>query len=252
VKFSKNRKQSSNNKNQDDAAGATTEAPSGDKRQPQPGVIPLEVAAAPSIQAAPGEAEQNCRALAQEVLAGQAGFAQILKETTGQAALQRQQLGQVYTAVGQLYQAVSAQCQQLLQSDTALQQELSKFQTGGPQRAMAGVFAKLFRDLIKHANELDELVMRNETQSLDAAAQSWFEALRIMRNQYEVLLKDWGCTPMPIQVGVEEFDPERHEAIAAEPGDVPEGAPAHTIVRVRRRGWIMNEQILQYPQVVVS
>jgi len=33
---------------------------------------------------------------------------------------------------------------------------------------------------------------------------------------------------------------------------VPDGVPEHVIVKVRRRGWIMNEQILQHPQVVVS
>ena len=207
---------------------------------------------APQAQTEAVEAEQSCRALVQQVLAGQAQFAQALTDLTGQNAFQRQQLGQVYTAVGQLYQAVSTQCQQLLQSDATLQQELQKFQTGGPQRAMAGVFTKLFRDLIKHINELDELIARGEAQAQDAAAQAWFDALRILRDRFETTLKDWGCAPISIQVGAQEFDPEQHEAVAAEPSDVPDGAPEHVIVKVRRRGWTMNEQILQHPQVVVS
>lgn len=245
MNFSKHRKKDSKTKPPANGS-ATTATAAGDERPESP---PTDNAVAASAPVAPAH---DCHALAQEVRAGQTEFAQMLRETTGQAALQREQLNQVYNAVGHLYQLVSGHGQQLSQSHTAVQQELAKFQMGGPQRAMAGVFAKLFRDLLKHANELDDLVLRNETQTLDAAAQAWFDALRITRDKFDGLLRDWGCTPMPIQVGVEEFDPERHEAVDAEPGDVPANAPAHIVVKVRRRGWIMNEQILQYPQVVVS
>lgn len=199
-----------------------------------------------------GDADPSCRPLVQQIIAGQSEFAQALTELTSQNAFQRQQLVQLYAAVGQLYQAVSVQCQQLLQSDTALQQELQKFQTAGPQRAMAGVFAKLFRDLLKHINELDDLVALKETQAQDAAPPAWFGALRILRDSFETVLNDWGCAPMAIQLGLQEFDPEQHEAVAAEAGEVPVDTPEHIIVKVRRRGWIMNEQILQHPKVVVS
>jgi len=209
----------------------------------------------PRAQTEPAAAGPNSDPPEQQVIAGRSEIAQALTDLSSQNEFQRQQLAQLYAAVSQLYQAVSAQCQQLLQSDAALQQELQKelqkFQTGGPQRAMAGVFAKLFRDLLKHINELDDLIARNETQAQDVAP-AWFDALRILRDSFEAILNDWGCAPVAIQLGVQEFDPEVHEAVAAEAGDVPAGAPEHIIVKIRRRGWIMNEQILQHPQVVVS
>lgn len=102
--------------------------------------------------------EETCLALLQETATRQTALCQDMGNVSGQGAFLRQQVSQLYEAVRQLYDAVGTQCRQLLESDGALQQELQRFQTGGPQRAMAGVFHKLFRDLVRHVAELDELL----------------------------------------------------------------------------------------------
>lgn len=170
-----------------------------------------------------------------------------LEDNTGQAAFLRQQVGQLHTAVTQLYGAVQAQCVQLRDSDQALLQELQRFQTGGPQRAMAGVYVKLFRDLLRHMNQLDDMVaLASGPGALDPA---WSNALRVERDHLEKILKDWGCQPMNIRIGEDEFDPERHEAA---PEEVGVDSASHRIAAVRRRGWLLADTVLQHPLVVTG
>ena len=170
----------------------------------------------------------------------------------GQGAFLRQQVSQLYEAVRQLYDAVGAQCRQLLESDQGVRQELQRFQTGGPQRAMAGVFHKLFRDLVRHVAELDELLALADGHPPAEAEMAWLGSVRILRDRFEMLLKDWGCTPIAVAVGQEEFDPEIHEAAPAEPRRSHAGVRENVIVQVRRRGWTLHGQVLVLPQVVVS
>ena len=54
------------------------------------------------------------------------------------------------------------------------------------------------------------------------------------------------------RVGAEEFDPEIHEAAEPEAGEVTGTTPENVIVKVRRRGWKLHDQVLQYPLVVVN
>lgn len=211
-----------------------------EESQPADGAEPARDAAEPSM--------------IHELATRQTEVAQTLSDLSNQSAFMRQQVGQLYAVTTQLYQAVSAQCQQLSQSDSALLRELQKFQTGGPQRAMAGLYCKLFRDLIQHINEMDEIVgaVAAGGATAESASGAWLEALRVARDRFETLLKDWGCTPVVVRVSEQEFDPEQHEAVEAAPGEVLAAGPPHTVVKVRRRGWVMNGQVLQYPQVVVS
>lgn len=174
-----------------------------------------------------------------------------LDESASQTALLRQQVGQMFDAVKQLYGAVGTQCVQLRDSDQALLQELQKFQTGGPQRAMSAVFFKLFRDLLKHMNQLDEIVAMGEAggnQSVDAA---WLKALCVERDHYEAILKEWGCLPMAIRIGHEDFDPEIHEAAPTSQKDA-EKSSGNKVIAVRRRGWTLSGQLLQHPLVNVG
>jgi len=175
-----------------------------------------------------------------------------LSELTGQNALLRSQVAQLYSAVDQLWKAVSHQCNQLLQSDAALQAELQRFQTGDPQHALFGVYAKLFRDLTQYIHQLDQLVETDEGQELEEPDRAWVESIRVARDGFEAILADWGCLPIPIAVGQDEFDPTRHEAVEAQPGEVPDPAPENVIVKVRRRGWQLHGEIIKYPVVVVG
>ena len=173
----------------------------------------------------------------------------------GQQALMRQQVGAMYEALRQLWQGVQTHVVQSQEDDKSLRQlvvtELGKFQLDGPQRAMAGVFAKLFRDLIKHMDALDDLLThaRDEKAGLDP---EWVESIRIMQKGLEATFSDWGCTATPVDVGKEHFDPEHHEAVEPQPGEVPDDAKHEVIVKVHRRGWQLRGQVLRHPQVVVA
>ena len=174
---------------------------------------------------------------------------QALENLGGQNAFLRQQVGQVHEAIRLIHQGIQNSNQQLLESHRALQQELHRSQTGGPQRAMAAVFHKLFRDLIGHVGQLDDLV---GVARATASEPAWVASLGVGRDHFEKVLADWGCVPIPVRVGVDEFDPEIHEAAAAEGDEIPADAPPHGIVKVRRRGWKLLDHVLQHPVVVVS
>jgi molecular chaperone GrpE (heat shock protein) len=175
--------------------------------------------------------------------------AKAVDENAGQTALLRQQVVQLHNQVAQLYGAVSAQCVQLRDSDQALLQELQRFQTGGPQRAMTAVYTKLFRDLLRHMNQLDELATLNPDKS-DKASEAWITALKGRRDHFEGILKDWGCLPVAVRIGEDFFDPERHEA-AQDPARGP-ALGTNRIVAVSRRGWVLGDTILQFPLVVTD
>ena len=179
-----------------------------------------------------------------------AQLAQAVQDGNNQTVFMRQQVGQLFNAVNQLYGAVSAQCTQLRDSDNALLQELQKLQTGGPQRAMAGIYAKLFRDLIKPMNELDSLVAVAEKDEQTSSDDSWLLSLRIVRDLFEEVLRDWGCSPIEIRIGQDEFNPEIHEAIAAD--NAAERSSNNKITAVQRRGWMFGDTLLQFPQVRVD
>ena len=76
--------------------------------------------------------------------------------------------------------------------------------------------------------------------------------MRILRDRFLALLKDWGCTPIEVAVGKDEFDPEIHEAIHAKPEELCETVAENVIVQVRRRGWKLHGQVLVAPLVVVN
>jgi molecular chaperone GrpE (heat shock protein) len=163
-----------------------------------------------------------------------------------------EQLEAISKTVGQLYNAVSYQCNQLLQSDNNLVEELRKFQTGGPQRAMAGVYHKLMRDLVRYLASLDDLAALGEKGTRQPAEKAWIDAIRTARNSLEILVKDWGCEPIAVEPGKTKFDAQIHEAVPAEPGELSAGAAPHVVAKVRRRGWKLHESVLMYPQVVVG
>jgi len=196
--------------------------------------------------------QQTCLSRLEESVQQQGHLAKRVQDLEKQGAALGQGMGQLYDAVRQLYDAVSAQCRQLLASDQALQQELQRFQTGGPQRAMAGVFHKLFRDLVQHVSQMDALVTAGEAESHSETEAAWLNSLRLARDGFESILGQWGCSPIPVEVGKEEFNPEIHESVNADPGETVESAQENVIVKVRRRGWALHGYVLVPPQVVVG
>ncbi len=134
----------------------------------------------------------------------------------------------------------------------AVDSRFAAFQTGGAKRAMAAVFYKLFRDLLRHVNGLDSVVDAVSRDQMAEGEAQWVKAFSIARDGFESVLEDYGCLPIPVEVGVEGFDPEKHEAVEGEPGEIPDGVDPDTIVGVRRRGWTLDGTIIQFPQVIVA
>jgi molecular chaperone GrpE len=74
-----------------------------------------------------------------------------------------------------------------------------------------------------------------------------FQGLRAVLDQMEAILARHGV--QRIGATGERFDPERHEAVAAQPSeDVPEG----TVLEVVRSGFAIGERVLRPAQVVVA
>ena len=163
----------------------------------------------------------------------------------GQMAMLRHQMFQQLGELGAHLQQNSAVVQQ---QGVAVQQTMRQFQTGSAKRAMAAVFHKLFADLLGMMDGFDELL----TDTAPPGTDPWLDSLRIAATRFEAILGDWGCTPIGVQVGVDEFDPEVHESAEAAPGEIPEDAPENRIVKVRRRGWQLHDQPIRFPVVVVS
>jgi molecular chaperone GrpE (heat shock protein) len=180
----------------------------------------------------------------------------VLAELVGRIRSLEAQQGYLAQQVAYLAQAVFDSGAGLRKSEALLQEELRRLQSGGPQRAMAAVVYRLFRDVLQVMNQLDTLVALGASGQRTHEEVPWLEALRVLHRQLSSVLGEWGCAPIAVEPMVTPYDPEYHEAVLAE-GEVPEcdaaghPIPAGTIVAVAQRGWQVQGTILQYPRVVV-
>jgi molecular chaperone GrpE (heat shock protein) len=170
----------------------------------------------------------------------QAAVVERLDAIAGQVTLLRHQVLQQLGGLGGL----------LGQQAAAVKAELDVFRTGGPKHAMAAVFHKLFRDLVGHMNALDEMADGHAVEN--PAAAEWQRAFQIARQRFESFLVDWGCEPIKVEIGRDQFDPDIHESIPAGDIEIPPGTEANVILAVKRRGWRLHGTIIQYPLVMVS
>jgi hypothetical protein len=145
----------------------------------------FELPATEQVAQAQAAAQQETVDLLPELRQGQTRMEQAIQDLSGQGAFLRLQVGQVLD--------IGNQCTLAAQDQEALREEFRKLQTGGPQRAMAGVYARLFRDLLKVTNQLDELVRLGETGTRQESEKPWIDALRITRDGLEATLVEWGC-----------------------------------------------------------
>jgi len=169
---------------------------------------------------------------------------QILDNLAKDSSLQMEQLLQ-------LSQTVYQQNNLINESELRLLQELKRFHTSTPQRGMAVVFQKFFKDLVGLLNNFDDLVLGlnpDEVKSSD----SWFKSISLLQLNLETILKDWGLEEIPVKEGVDIFDPEIHEAVGVIEGEIAEELAEDTIIKQVRRGWKLQTFIIQYPQVTVK
>ncbi len=111
-------------------------------------------------------------------------------------------------------------------------------------------------DLVKYGNEelLRELlpVVDNLERALEHAKkkgdpEAIIEGVELVLNQFCQVLRRFGVEPIAA-VG-EQFDPERHEAVAEEATD--EAAPGEVISEVQK-GYMLNDRLLRPAKVVVA
>jgi len=159
--------------------------------------------------------------------------------------------------IGHILQKFNQQTDLLENNQNEIKGEFKRFQTGGPQRAMAAIFYRLFRDLLKLMNQLDELVLLEDSGEHTREELDWIRSLKMLHGHLEFILTEWGCEIMDISPFQTPFDPDLHEAVPPEeekPTHKPQGKkiPEGTIIKVKQRGWILQGTILQYPRVVVK
>jgi molecular chaperone GrpE len=94
---------------------------------------------------------------------------------------------------------------------------------------------------------LDSLELGLSTSSAQAEGKAVAEGFRMAIQQLHKILGDQGLSQ--INPEGKAFDPSKHEAVAQEASDsIPEGS----IIKVARRGWILNDRVLRPASVIVS
>jgi molecular chaperone GrpE len=111
------------------------------------------------------------------------------------------------------------------------------------------------REIERRVAEAREALLRDWLDVVDSveravrieSAGPCFDGLRAVLDQVEVVLARQGAH----RIGApgDEFDPERHEAIAVQPSaDVPD----RTILAVERSGFALGDRVIRPAQVVVA
>jgi molecular chaperone GrpE (heat shock protein) len=151
----------------------------------------------------------------------------------------------------QLSHTVYKQSKYISESESKLLDELNRFHKSTPQRGMAVVFQKFFKDLVGQLNNYDDL-LRDLNIEKEIQDNSWIKAIVILRSGFESILKDWGLEEIKISEGIDIFNPELHQAVESMEELDNTNVPEETIIKVYKRGWKLQNFIIQYPQVVVK
>ncbi|MEA2331993.1 MAG: molecular chaperone GrpE [Thermoleophilaceae bacterium] len=112
------------------------------------------------------------------------------------------------------------------------------------------------REVDRRVEERRETLLRDWLEAFDSVERAirmgspenpLFQGLRAVLEQMEAILERQGVTR--IGAAGEQFDPERHDAVAVVPS---EELPDRTIVEVTRTGFALGDRVLRPAQVVVS
>jgi molecular chaperone GrpE len=106
--------------------------------------------------------------------------------------------------------------------------------------------AKLARELLPAVDNLDRAVQAIETHSEDGSA-NLVSGIKLVHADVVAGLSRAGIERFSPEG--EQFDPQRHEAIAQQP---VEGAEPGTIVEVYQRGYVLGEFVIRPARVVVA
>jgi molecular chaperone GrpE len=106
--------------------------------------------------------------------------------------------------------------------------------------------AKLARELLPAVDNLERAVEAIETQSEDGSV-NLVSGIRLVHADVVAALSRAGIERFSPKG--EQFDPQRHEAIAQRP---VEGVEPGTIVEVYQRGYVLGEFVIRPARVVVA
>lgn len=139
----------------------------------------------------------------------------------------------------------------------ALNQELARIEDRY-KRALADLDnyrKRASREVDRRASEVRESTIRDWLDVVDSVERAiqiepqgpCREGLQAVMQQIDSVLAREGVT----RTGApgEEFDPERHDAVATRPGD---GTAPHTVVEVPRSGFALGDRVIRPAQVVVA
>ncbi len=152
----------------------------------------------------------------------------------------------------ELSKSVYGQSNQLKQTQSVLLKEFEQLRRVPNSKALGTIIYKLFGEILEPINQLDDLLDSAAKTDPTKAEENWISAMQILRNQLENILAKWDCRPIIIVVEKEEFDPEYHQAVESDQALQRADLEDNIILKVMKRGWHINQHIIQYPQVVVN
>ena len=111
------------------------------------------------------------------------------------------------------------------------------------ERAEFGRY-QLTASLLNFLPVLDDLERAVESPHEDIKAHAWVEGVELVLQKFRSVLESAGVTEILALGGP--FDPAKHEAVGSAPG--PDG----TVVRVLRRGYVLNDKVIRAAMVLVG
>ena len=111
------------------------------------------------------------------------------------------------------------------------------------ERAEFGRY-QLTASILNFLPVLDDLERAVETPHEDIKDHAWVAGVELVMAKFRSVLESAGVTEI-LALGAA-FDPAKHEAVGSAPG--PDG----TVVRVLRRGYVLNDRVIRAAMVLVG
>ena len=114
---------------------------------------------------------------------------------------------------------------------------------------------RLLQDTVPILNDLDDLLERSEEAAHDETTARLWRALEAFRRRFYNGLRRLGLEEIHVVENETLFDPYIHECIdsrEAVSGTQAEEIPPDTIVKVKRRGYLFQNELFEAPQVIIQ
>lgn len=132
--------------------------------------------------------------------------------------------------------------------------ELGRLREAVTQELRVRASQRLLQEVLPVLNDMDDLLARSEEAAQDEQTARLWRALEAYRRRFYNGLRRLGLEEIKVAAGETPFDPYVHECVStveAVPAEGDQMPPAGTIVGVRRRGYLFQNELFQAPQVVI-